>query len=210
MATVSKVGRKNGRKDGRKDGRKGGRTGGTKGAARSSPTVSAKGDVFRGQLITPCLWFDSEAEEAAKYYTGIFRNSRITAISRYGEAGKEIHGRPAGSVMVVAFELDGQTFVGLNGGPHFKFTEAISLQVNCRTQKEIDYYWDKLSAGGDPRAQQCGWLKDKFGLSWQVTPPMREFFERDPRDPGSERMMAAFLRMKKIDIAELERAAKGA
>jgi predicted 3-demethylubiquinone-9 3-methyltransferase (glyoxalase superfamily) len=158
------------------------------------------------QRISPCLWFADEAEEAAKYYTGIFKNSRITATTRYGEAGREIHGRPAGSVMVVAFELDGQSFVALNGGPQFKFNEAVSLQVNCDTQEEIDYYWGKLGAGGDPKAQQCGWLKDKYGLSWQVVPPMDEFFKRDERSPGAERAMEAMLQMKKIDIAELRRA----
>jgi predicted 3-demethylubiquinone-9 3-methyltransferase (glyoxalase superfamily) len=161
------------------------------------------------QLITPCLWFADEAEEAAKYYTGIFKNSRVTAISRYGEAGQEIHGRPAGSVMVVAFELDGQTFTALNGGPHFKFNEAVSLQVNCETQEEIDYYWEKLGAGGDPKAQVCGWLKDRYGLSWQVVPNMDEFFNQDERSPGAERAMEAMLKMKKIDIAELHRAYEG-
>src|SRR5262245_39797776 len=110
------------------------------------------------QRISPCLWFDDQAEEAARFYTGIFKNSSIVGISRYGEAGREIHGRPPGSVMTVAFELDGQSFTALNGGPTFKFNEAISLVVNCATQQEVDYYWEKLSAGGDPNAQQCGWL----------------------------------------------------
>lgn len=157
----------------------------------------------------PCLWFDNQAEEAANYYVGIFRNSRITAISRYGEAGQEITGGKPGSVMVVAFELDGQSFTALNGGPHFKFNEAVSLQVNCRDQEEIDYYWEKLGAGGDPKAQVCGWLKDKYGLSWQVVPPMEEFFGQDPNSPGAARAMEAMLKMKKIDIAELRRAAAG-
>ena len=162
------------------------------------------------QRITPCLWFADEAEEAARYYTGIFPNSRITMITRYGSAGHEVHGRPAGSVMVVTFELDGQTFTALNGGPHFKFTEAISLQVNCDTQREIDFYWEKLGAGGDPKAQQCGWLKDRYGLSWQVVPAdMDEMFE-DERSPGAQRAMEAMLRMKKLDIAELRRAYDGA
>ncbi|HEX6250996.1 MAG TPA: VOC family protein [Gemmatimonadaceae bacterium] len=159
------------------------------------------------QRIMPCLWFDTQAEEAANYYVGIFRNSRITAITRYGEAGQEITGGKPGSVMVVAFELDGQSFTALNGGPHFKFNEAVSLQVNCRDQEEIDYYWEKLGAGGDPQAQVCGWLKDKYGLSWQVVPPMEEFFGRDPNSPGAARAMEAMLKMKKIDIAELRRAA---
>ncbi len=161
------------------------------------------------QRIAPCLWFADEAEEAARYYTGIFRNSKITGITRYGTAGFEVHGRPAGSVMVVAFELDGQPFTALNGGPAFKFNEAVSLQVFCDTQEEIDYYWERLSAGGDPRAQQCGWLKDRYGLSWQVVPPMDEFFKQDERSAGAERAMEAMLRMKKIDINELRRAYQG-
>jgi predicted 3-demethylubiquinone-9 3-methyltransferase (glyoxalase superfamily) len=162
------------------------------------------------QRITPCLWFADEGEEAARFYVGTFKNSRITKITRYGSAGFEVHGRPAGSVMVVQFELDGQTFTALNGGPHFKFNEAISLQVNCDTQQEIDYYWEKLGAGGDPKAQQCGWLKDRYGLSWQVVPTaMDEMFE-DEKSPGAQRAMEAMLRMKKIDIAELRRAYDGA
>lgn len=159
------------------------------------------------QRIMPCLWFDTQAEEAANYYVGIFRNSRITAITHYGEAGQEITGGKPGSVMVVAFELDGQSFTALNGGPHFKFNEAVSLQVNCKDQEEIDYYWEKLGAGGDPKAQVCGWLKDRYGLSWQVVPPMEEFFGQDPNSPGAARAMEAMLKMKKIDIAELRRAA---
>ena len=122
------------------------------------------------QKISPCLWFDSQAEDAAKFYVGVFKNSQIGRISRYGEAGEEIHGRKPGTVMTVEFVLEGQQFTGLNGGPHFKFSEAISFQVACKTQDEIDFYWDKLGAGGDPKARQCGWLKDKFGLSWQIVP----------------------------------------
>ena len=159
------------------------------------------------QRIMPCLWFDTQAEEAANYYVGIFRNSRITDISRYGEAGQEITGGKPGSVMVVAFELDGQSFTALNGGPHFTFNEAVSLQVSCKDQEEIDYYWEKLGAGGDPKAQVCGWLKDRYGLSWQVVPPMEEFFAQDPNSPGAARAMEAMLKMNKIDIAELRRAA---
>ena len=159
--------------------------------------------------ITPCLWFDDQGEEAAKFYTGIFKNSRIRAITRYGNAGFEIHHRPAGSVMTVEFELDGQPFTALNAGPAFKFNEAVSLQVNCETQKEIDYYWEKLSAGGDPKAQQCGWLKDKYGLSWQVVPTGMDQMLSKSGTPGSERAMEAILRMKKIDIAELQRATEG-
>jgi predicted 3-demethylubiquinone-9 3-methyltransferase (glyoxalase superfamily) len=158
----------------------------------------------RVQRISPCLWFDHEAEEAARFYTGIFENSKIVHISRYGEAGKEIHRRPAGSVMTVDFELDGQRFTALNGGPVFKFNEAISFQVDCETQKDVDYFWDRLGAGGDPKAQQCGWLKDKFGVSWQVVPTVLPRLLRDAA--GAERTMAALLKMKKLDIAELERA----
>jgi predicted 3-demethylubiquinone-9 3-methyltransferase (glyoxalase superfamily) len=155
------------------------------------------------QRFIPCLWFDTQAEDAAKYYCGIFKNSKIKKTQRYGKAGKEIHGKPEGSVMVVEFEIDGQTFTALNGGPHFKFNEAVSFQVMCEDQKEIDFYWDKLTAGGDPKAQQCGWLKDKFGLSWQVVPKNMP----DLSSPSGQRMMDAFMKMKKIDIAALERAA---
>ena len=161
------------------------------------------------QKITPCLWFDDQAEEAARFYTGIFKNSRITMVTRYGKAGFEIHGRPAGSVMVVAFELEGSSFTALNGGPHFKFNEAVSLQVNCRTQEEIDYFWEKLGAGGDPKAQQCGWLKDRFGLSWQVVPVNMDEMFKDENSAGSERAMEAMLKMKKIDMHEIDRAFQG-
>ena len=161
------------------------------------------------QRISPCLWFDDQAEEAARFYAGIFRNSRIVAVTRYGSAGFEIHGRPAGSVMTVVFELDGQSFTALNGGPAFTFTEAISLQVHCATQEEVDYYWEKLSAGGDPKAQQCGWLKDRFGLSWQVVPNGMEEMLADPESAGAQRAMNALLRMKKLDVAELRRAYAG-
>jgi len=161
------------------------------------------------QRITPCLWFDNQGEEAAKFYTGIFRNSRIVNVARYGEAGREIHGRPAGSVMTVAFELDGQRFTALNGGPIFKFSEAISFQVDCETQEEVDYYWDRLSEGGDEKAQQCGWLKDKYGLSWQVVPRVLIEMMSDPDAAKSGRAMTAMLQMKKIDIAGLKRAYAG-
>jgi len=153
--------------------------------------------------ISPCLWFDHQAEDAANYYIGIFKNSKITAISRYGEAGKDIHGRPPGSVMVVAFELNGQSFTALNGGPIFKFNEAVSFQIECATQDEVDYYWEKLAAGGDPRAQQCGWVKDKFGLSWQVVPKILPELISDPNSPNSQRAMQAMMQMKKLDIAGL-------
>ena len=162
------------------------------------------------QRITPCLWFTDEGEEAARFYTGIFPNSRITAISRYSDEGHEIHGRPAGSVMTMAFELDGHPFTALNGGPAFKFNEAVSFQVNCDTQEEIDYYWEKLGEGGDPKAQVCGWLKDRFGLSWQVVPTNMDEMFADAESPGAKRAMAAMLQMKKMDIAELRRAYEGA
>jgi predicted 3-demethylubiquinone-9 3-methyltransferase (glyoxalase superfamily) len=159
--------------------------------------------------IRPCLWFDTQAEEAANHYVSIFKNSKIANISRYGEAGFEIHQRPAGSVMTVTFELDGHKFMALNGGPHFKFNEAVSLEVECDTQEEIDYYWDKLGAGGDPKAQVCGWLKDKYGLSWQITPSGMEEIFADHTSDRANRAMTAMLQMKKMNIAELRRAAAG-
>lgn len=161
------------------------------------------------QRITPCLWFNDEAQEAALFYTGIFPNSRITTVSRFSEVGYEQHHRPAGSVMVVAFELDGHSFTGLNGGPAFTFNEAISMQVNCHTQEEIDHYWEKLSAGGDPKAQQCGWLKDRYGVSWQVVPDFMDELFVDAESPGAKRAMAAMLQMKKIDIAAIRSAYDG-
>lgn len=161
------------------------------------------------QKITPCLWFDTQAEEAAQFYCAIFPNSQIKSISRYGEAGHEIHGKPAGSVLTVAFELDGQTFTALNGGPTFKFNEAISFQVNCDTQEELDRFWDKLSAGGPEAAQQCGWLTDKYGVSWQIVPGILPEMMGDPAPGKSERVMAALLKMKKLDIATLKRAYEG-
>jgi predicted 3-demethylubiquinone-9 3-methyltransferase (glyoxalase superfamily) len=151
--------------------------------------------------ITPCLWFDSDGEEAATFYTGIFENSRIVHVSRYGSAGP----RPEGMVMTVNFELDGQEFVALNGGPEFTFDEAISFQVNCESQEEVDRFWSKLSAGGEEGP--CGWLKDKFGVSWQIVPTLLDELIRDPDTERSQRAMKAMLAMKKIDIAELERAA---
>jgi predicted 3-demethylubiquinone-9 3-methyltransferase (glyoxalase superfamily) len=161
------------------------------------------------QKITPCLWFDDQAEEAAKFYTAIFHNSKITSITRYGEAGHEVHGRPAGTVMVVAFELDGHAFTALNGGPMFKFNESISFQVSCETQEEVDYYWEKLSEGGDRNAQQCGWLKDKYGASWQVVPNVLRHMLADPDTEKSQRAMKSMLQMKKLDIEELKRAYDG-
>lgn len=162
------------------------------------------------QRISPCLWFADQAEEAAKFYVGVFKNSRIATVTRYPEAGFETHHRPAGSVMTVAFELDGQNFTALNGGPAFTFNEAVSFEINCSTQEEIDYYWDKLSAGGDPKAQACGWLKDRFGLSWQVVPSGMEEMLKDEKSPGAQRAMEAMLRMKKLDMAALQRAYDGA
>jgi predicted 3-demethylubiquinone-9 3-methyltransferase (glyoxalase superfamily) len=161
------------------------------------------------QKISPCLWFDGKAEDAAKFYTGIFKNSRITTLSRYGEVGQEIHGQAPGTVMVVAFELEGQAFTGLNGGPYFKFNEAISFQVMCDTQEELDYYWDKLRAGGDEKAQQCGWLKDRYGVSWQIVPLVLPELMTDPDTAKTGRVMAAMLQMKKLDIARLQQAAAG-
>ena len=157
------------------------------------------------QKITPCLWFDTQGEQAAKFYTTVFSNSRIVDIARYGAAGP----RPEGTVMTVTFELDGQRFVALNGGPEFTFNEAISFQVSCDSQQEVDSFWEKLSKGGDPKAQQCGWLKDKYGLAWQIVPKVLPELLKDHQSGKAQRAMNAMLRMKKIDIAELERAVKG-
>jgi predicted 3-demethylubiquinone-9 3-methyltransferase (glyoxalase superfamily) len=159
--------------------------------------------------ISPCLWFDHEAEPAARFYTSIFPDSKINVISRYPDAGQEIHGRPAGSVMVVTFELKGQPFTALNGGPLFKFSEAISFEIECETQEELDHYWEKLSEGGAPDAQQCGWLKDKFGLSWQVVPKILGELIMDPDPVKSKRVFEAMLQMKKLDFAALQRAFDG-
>lgn len=159
--------------------------------------------------IVPCLWFNTEAEEAASYYVSIFPNSRITSVTRFPDAGTEVHGQPAGMVMVAAFELDGQPITALNGGPQFKFTEAISLQVFCRDQTEIDYYWEKLRAGGDPKAEACGWLKDRFGLSWQVVPDGMDDIFTDENSAGAKRAMEAMLKMKKIDMGGMRRAFEG-
>jgi predicted 3-demethylubiquinone-9 3-methyltransferase (glyoxalase superfamily) len=157
--------------------------------------------------IIPCLWFDGEAEEAARFYVSVFRNARIGRISRYGEEGFEIHGRPAGSVMTVEFEIEGQNFTALNGGPHFNFNEAISFQIPCETQEEIDHYWERLSAGG--RIQQCGWLQDRFGVSWQIIPTTLPDMIGDSDKAKAARAMRAMLGMKKFDIAELRAAYEG-
>ena len=153
------------------------------------------------QKITPWLWFDTEGEEAAKFYTSVFPNSRITEVTRYGSAGP----RPEGTVMTVGFELDGQKLVALNGGPEFTFNEAISFQVSCETQDEVDEYWSKLSEGGEQGP--CGWLKDRYGLSWQIIPTALHRLLADPDREKSQRVMSAMLQMKKIEIDELERAA---
>lgn len=161
------------------------------------------------QKITPNLWFANEAEAAAKFYVSIFDNSSIGDIATYPEAGQENHNMKPGSVMTVEFTLEGQRFVALNGGPVFKFNEAISFMVNCDTQEEIDYYWNKLKEGGDPNAQVCGWLKDKFGLSWQIVPSMMDEIFNSKDKEKKNRVMAAMMKMKKLDIAELKRAAEG-
>jgi predicted 3-demethylubiquinone-9 3-methyltransferase (glyoxalase superfamily) len=153
--------------------------------------------------ITPFLWFDNQAEEAMNFYTSIFKNSKIGSVSRYGDAGPG----PKGSVMVASFELDGQKFSALNGGPQFKFTEAISFSIDCKTQEEVDYYWEKLTEGG--AESQCGWLKDKFGLSWQVIPESLGKLLSDPDPVMSGRVMMAMLKMKKIIIADLLNARDG-
>lgn len=163
--------------------------------------------AINAQKINPCLWFDTEAEDAAKFYCSIFKNSKLGTVSRYVDEGQEIHGKPAGSVMAVEFELEGQKFAALNGGPHFKFDEAISFQIACASQEEIDYFWSKLSAGGSEGP--CGWLKDKFGLSWQVVPSELYAMLVDQDREKVKRVTHAFLRMKKFDIAALKRAFSG-
>ncbi len=155
------------------------------------------------QKITPCLWFDTQGEEAANFYTTVFENSRILDVARYGAAGPG----PEGTVMTVSFELDGQKFVALNGGPHFTFNEAISFQVSCETQDEVDYFWSKLSEDGEEGP--CGWLKDKYGVSWQVVPTVLPEMVGDPTSAASERTMLAMMQMKKLDIAALQRAYAG-
>jgi predicted 3-demethylubiquinone-9 3-methyltransferase (glyoxalase superfamily) len=160
------------------------------------------------QKITPFLWFDDQAEEAAKFYASVFKNSKVGKITRYGEAAEKAAGRPAGSVMTVEFELEGQKFTALNGGPVFKFNESISFVVNCDTQEEVDYFWEKLTAGGGQESE-CGWLKDKFGLSWQVVPRALIDMLQDKDPKKSERVMKAMLQMQKLDIKTLEDAYAG-
>jgi predicted 3-demethylubiquinone-9 3-methyltransferase (glyoxalase superfamily) len=159
------------------------------------------------QKITPCLWFDTEAEEAANFYVSVFKDSKISNVNRYGKEGHDKHGKPAGSVMTVEFEIEGQKFMGLNGGPQFKFDEAVSFQIHCASQEEVDYYWSRLTAGG--REVACGWLKDKFGLSWQVVPTQLLEMLRDRDRAKAERVTKAFMQMKKFDIAKLRRAFDG-
>lgn len=159
--------------------------------------------------IVPCLWFDGQADEAARYYVSIFADARIIAITHYGKEGFEIHGHAEGTVLTVEFELNGQRFTALNGGPNYRFSEAVSFQVLCETQAEIDYYWEHLGAGGDPSAQVCGWLKDKYGLSWQVVPADLDKWVSDPHSPKAQRAMKAMMQMRKIDIAEIKRAYEG-
>ena len=158
------------------------------------------------QKISPCLWFDDQGEEAAKFYTSIFKDSKIGDVTRYGKEGYEIHGREEGTVMTVEFEIEGQKFLALNGGPIFKFNEAISFQVYCETQEEVDYYWEKLSEGGDEKAQQCGWLKDKYGVSWQIVPTILIKMLKDKDSEKSQRVMKAMLLMHKLDISTLKKA----
>jgi predicted 3-demethylubiquinone-9 3-methyltransferase (glyoxalase superfamily) len=156
------------------------------------------------QKITPFLWFDNQAEEAANFYVSIFKNSKVGSVARYGEEGAKVSGRPKGTVMTVTFQLDGQEFMALNGGPMFKFTEAISFIVNCKTQQEVDEFWEKLSQGGEEGP--CGWLKDKYGVSWQIVPTVLGEMMQDKDPEKSERVMKAMLQMKKLDIKSLEQA----
>ena len=158
--------------------------------------------------ITPCLWFDTQAEDAAKFYCGVFENSRIKHVARFPDTGREIHGKDAGTVMTVAFEIDGQEFLALNGGPQFKFDQAVSFILYCQSQKEVDYFWTKLTEGGGQEGH-CGWLKDKFGMSWQVTAAVLPKMMTDPDGRKTARVMDAFMTMKKLDVAAIERAYAG-
>ena len=159
------------------------------------------------KMIMPCLWFDTQAEAAANHYVSIFPKSKLGKITRYGKEGKEIHGKPAGSVLTVEFEIEGVKFLALNGGPQFKFDEAVSFQVLCETQADIDYFWSKLAEGGEEGP--CGWLKDKFGLSWQVVPTVLPEMLQDPNAGRADRAMKAMLQMRKLEIAALQRAQNG-
>lgn len=175
--------------------------------ARSKPARARS--TASVQAISPCLWFDGQAEEAARFYVSVFKKGKITRTTHYPAVGQEVHGRRPGSVMTVEFVLNGLPFLALNGGPNFKFNEAVSLMILCDTQAEIDYYWDKLSEGGDPAAQACGWLKDKFGLSWQVTPRSAMKLWKDYESPAMQRAFAAMMDMTKLDMAKLNAAYKG-
>jgi predicted 3-demethylubiquinone-9 3-methyltransferase (glyoxalase superfamily) len=162
----------------------------------------------RFQRITPFLWFNDNAEEAAHFYVSVFENSRILTSTRYGKEAARASGRPEGAVMTIAFELDGQKITALNGGPVFNFTPAVSLVVNCHSQEEVDHYWNQLSQGGDPAAQQCGWLKDRYGLSWQIVPTQLVDYLSNPDPAKSQKAMQAMMKMKKIDLAGLREAAE--
>lgn len=159
--------------------------------------------------LTTCLWFDGQAEEAANFYVSIFKNARITHIQRYSDAGKEFHGHEPGTVLIAEFELDGHRFVGLNGGPEPRFNHAVSFMIDCATQEEVDYYWDKLGEGGEEKAKQCGWLADKFGVSWQVVPTALKQMMSDPDKEKAGRATTAMMHMTKLDIAGLQKAFDG-
>jgi predicted 3-demethylubiquinone-9 3-methyltransferase (glyoxalase superfamily) len=172
--------------------------------------IDRRSDTMRlTQPITPSLWFDKNGEEAANFYVAIFPNSKMGKISRYGEAGREFHGMQPGTAMSITFTLNGQPFTAINGGPVFKFTEAISFQLMCETQEEVDYFWDKLSAGGDPKSQRCGWLKDKFGVSWQVVPTVLGEMLSSSDGAKAARATNAMMKMSKLDIAALRKAFEG-
>ncbi|MET7001507.1 VOC family protein [Chitinophaga defluvii] len=158
------------------------------------------------QKITSNLWFDRNAEEAVNFYMSIFKDAQIGRVAYYGSEGFEIHGMPEGTVLTIEFMIEGQEFVALNGGPHFKFNEAVSFIINCASQEEVDYYWDRLTAGGDEKAQVCGWLKDKFGVSWQIVPEALTDMLQDPDKSKTGRMMSALFKMKKLDLKALEAA----
>ena len=162
--------------------------------------------MMNTQKIVPFLWFNNNAEEALDFYTSIFKESKIGDVMRYGKEGYEIHGREEGTVMTVEFEIEGQKFLALNGGPIFKFNEAISFQVYCETQEEVDYYWEKLSEGGDEKARQCGWLKDKYGVSWQIVPTILTKMLKDKHSEKSQRVMKVMLQMHKLEISTLKKA----
>jgi predicted 3-demethylubiquinone-9 3-methyltransferase (glyoxalase superfamily) len=161
------------------------------------------------QKITPCLWFEKQAEDAAKFYVSIFKNSGIETVTRYGKEGFERHRQPEGTVQTVTFRLEGQTFTALNGGPKYTLSPAVSFVVHCESQAEVDYFWDKLGAGGDPTWQVCGWLRDKFGLSWQIVPEALFSMITDKDASKSARVMAALMQMKKLDLPTLQRAYEG-